>query len=178
MGKGSILIIRKKGKTEDFMIKGIFKNPFLIFFSCILLVNGCDSNIVCTDSATIPGETWKLDNVIQFSAMMSDTTNSFNIYFTLRTGTSYPYRNIWLFTKTTAPSGRILTDTLEYMLADEKGKWYGKGFGDIHELNLPFRTEVYFPEKGLYTFNVRHGMRIEDLKGVYDLGFRIEKANK
>lgn len=160
------------------MIKGIIKSPFLISFSIILLVCRCNSNIVFTDSANFPGETWTLDNVVEFSTLMTDTSNSHNIYFTLRTGNSYPYRNIWLFVNTTSPSGKSLTDTLEYMLADEKGKWYGKGFGDVHEINLPFKTEVYFPEKGTYTFKIRHGMRIENVKGIYDLGFRIEKANK
>ena len=58
-----------------------------------------------------------------------------------------PFRNIYLFVTTTSPDGKTITDTLQYNLADEKGKWYGKGFGDIHELNLPYKSNVYFPVK-------------------------------
>jgi hypothetical protein len=32
--------------------------------------------------------------------------------------------------------------------------------------------------KGTYQFNIQHGMRTGDLKGVYDIGLRIEKYVK
>jgi len=79
---------------------------------------------------------------------------------------------------TTSPDGKKLTDTLQYNLADDKGKRYGKGFGDIRELNLPYKSNIFFPVKGTYQFKIQHGMRVEDLKGVYDLGIRIEKFSK
>jgi len=113
-----------------------------------------------------------------FRIPVKDTITSNNIYFIIRTGSSYPYRNIFLFVTTTAPGGNSLTDTLEYDLADEKGDWYGKGFGDIHELTLPYKSDVFFPVSGTYQINVQHGMRIEDLKGIYDFGVRVEKTSK
>ena len=113
-----------------------------------------------------------------FKVPVSDTVNSNNVIFTIRNGSSYPFRNIYLFVTTTSPDGKAITDTLQYNLADEKGKWYGKGFGDIHELNLPYKSNVYFPRKGIYVFKIQHGMRIEDLKGVYDVGLRIVKIKK
>ncbi len=150
------------------------------FLTAIILLSllSCRSNVTFTDSAAIPAETWKLDNVVTFSPTVSDTSTLHNIFFTIRTGSSYPFRNIWLFVTTTSPSGKRLTDTLQYMLADEKGKWFGRGLGDVRELNLPYRIGIWFPEKGVYNFQVRHGMRNEDLKGVYDLGIRIEKLKK
>jgi gliding motility-associated lipoprotein GldH len=126
----------------------------------------------------MPGDAWDLDNVTLFKPQITDTVSSHNIFFSIRTGTSFPFRNIWLFVTTTSPTGKSITDTLQYMLADEKGKWYGRGIGDIHELNLPFRTNVYFPKAGIYSFKIRHGMRAEILKGVYDIGLRIERTEK
>jgi gliding motility-associated lipoprotein GldH len=126
----------------------------------------------------MPGRTWKLLDIQAFKIPVTDTLNSNNVFFTIRTGSSYPFRNIYLFVTTTSPDGKSITDTLQYNLADEKGKWYGKGFGDIHELNLPYKTNVYFPLKGSYQFKIQHGMRVEDLKGVYDFGLRIEKISK
>ncbi len=109
---------------------------------------------------------------------VTDTLTSNNVSFTIRTGSSYPFRNIYLFVTTTSPDGKFITDTLQYFLADTKGKWYGKGFGDIHELNLPYKSNVFFPVKGTYKFNIQHGMRVEDLNGVYDFGMRIERNGK
>jgi gliding motility-associated lipoprotein GldH len=138
----------------------------------------CNSNRLFTDSVSMPDEEWSLGNVAVFEPPINDTLSANNIFFTLRTGTSYPFRNIYLFVSTTSPAGKTITDTLQYMIADEKGKWYGKGFGDIHELKLPFKETVYFPVKGIYSFKIRHGMRTEVLKGVYDIGLRIEKIDK
>jgi gliding motility-associated lipoprotein GldH len=160
------------------MIKGISKYPFLTVISVLLLIYSCNKDVLYTDSVNIPSEVWSLDFIPEFNSEISDTTSICNIYLTIRTGTAYPYRNIWFFVNTRSPSGKNITDTLQYMLADEKGKWFGKGFGDIHELNLPFRTGVFFREKGTYTFRVRHGMRNENLNGVYDLGLTITKIDK
>jgi gliding motility-associated lipoprotein GldH len=144
----------------------------------LVLLSSCNSNVVYTDSMEMPDRTWKLLDIPAFKIPVTDTLKSNNVFFTIRTGSSYPFRNIYLFVTTISPDGKSITDTLQYNLADEKGKWYGKGFGDIHELNLPYKTNVYFPVKGSYKFKIQHGMRVEDLKGVYDFGLRIEKISK
>jgi gliding motility-associated lipoprotein GldH len=160
------------------MIKGI-NRFFLIYIpaSLILLIS-CNSNVVYTDSRVMPENIWKLPDIPAFRFEVSDTLNSNNVFFTIRTGSKYPFRNIYLFTTAISPDGKSITDTLQYNLADEKGNWYGKGFGDIHELNLPYKSNVFFPQKGTYQFKIQHGMRVEDLKDVYDFGLRIEKISK
>ncbi len=160
------------------MTKGI--NNWLSFLALtfFILLSSCNNNVVYTDSVAMPGRTWELMNIAKFKVPVKDTVNSNNVIFTIRTGSSYPFRNIYLFVKTTSPDGKSITDTLEYFLADERGKWYGRGFGDIHEMNLPYKSNVYFPLKGTYHFSIQHGMRIGNLKGVYDFGLRIEKTTK
>jgi gliding motility-associated lipoprotein GldH len=160
------------------MIKGKNRLSFILILTFILLLSSCNSNIVYTDSLLMPKKTWALLDIASFRIPITDTVNSNNVLFTIRTGSSYPFRNIFLFVTTTSPDGKSISDTLQYNLADEKGKWYGKGFGDIHELNLPYKSNVYFPVKGTYQFKIQHGMRVEDLKGVYDFGLRIEKISK
>jgi gliding motility-associated lipoprotein GldH len=153
-------------------------NKYLLFLLFGLIMISCGRNVVFTGSEPLKGKTWKLEDIPVFSIPVKDTVNSNNIFFTIRTGSSYPFRNIYLFVTTTSPEGKSLTDTLQYELADEKGNWYGKGFGDIHELKLPFKSNVFFPVSGTYRINIQHGMRMEDLKGVYDIGLRVEKTVK
>ncbi len=160
------------------MIKGINRFSFILILTFFSLLLSCNSNIVYTNYQAMPDETWKLMNIPSFNVPITDTVNSNNVIFTIRNGSSYPFRNIYLFVTTTSPDGKQITDTLQYNLADEKGKWYGKGFGDIHELNLPYKSNVFFPVKGTYEFKIQHGMRVENLKGVYDFGLRIEKIKK
>jgi gliding motility-associated lipoprotein GldH len=157
------------------MTEGLNKIIFLMCISLTFLVCSCNSNVIFTDSVSMSKEEWTLENLAVFTPSIKDTLSGNNILFTLRTGSAYPFRNIYFFVSTTSPAGKTITDTLQYFLADEKGKWYGKGSGDIHELKLPFKSNVYFPATGTYSFKVRHGMRSETLKGVYDIGLRIEK---
>ncbi len=160
------------------MIKGSNRIPFSITLIFLLLLSSCNSSVVYTSSTSMGQETWKLMDIATFKVPVTDTINSNNVIFTIRSGTAYPFRNIFLFVTTLSPDGKKITDTLQYNLADEKGKWYGKGFGDIHELNLPYKSNIYFPVKGIYEFKIQHGMRVENLKGVYDFGLRIEKIRK
>jgi gliding motility-associated lipoprotein GldH len=150
-------------------------NNFLIAALILLTLSSCNSNIIYSDEAVMPEMTWNLFNTADFSFPVTDTNNNTNVFFTIRTGSQYPFRNIFLFVTTSAPDGKVVTDTLEYEVADEKGNWFGKGFGEIHELKLPYRQNVFFPVKGTYRFKIQHGMRTVDLKGVYDVGLRIEK---
>ena len=160
------------------MIKVINRFSFIFVLTFLLLLLSCNSNVVYTNSQVMAEDTWKLMDIPAFKVPITDTLNSNNVIFTIRSGSSFPFRNIYLFVTTTSPDGKKITDTLQYNLADQKGKWYGKGFGDVHELILPYKSNVNFPLKGIYEFKIQHGMRIENLKGVYDFGLRIEKYRK
>ena len=160
------------------MIKEINKYSSGLILISLLLLSSCNSNVIFSDSKEMKGKTWDLTDIPSFKVKITDTINSNNVIFTIRTGSSYPFRNIYLFVTTTSPDGKSITDTLQYNIADEKGNWLGKGFGDIHELNLTYKSNVYFPVNGIYQFNIQHGMRIENLKGVYDIGLRVEKIRK
>jgi gliding motility-associated lipoprotein GldH len=157
------------------MIREINKS---IFFILLIFLSSCRSDIVFTDSAVMKNKIWGLSDVADFRVPVTDTTQLTDVYFTIRTGTDYPFRNLFLFITAYSPDGKSISDTLEYFLADEKGHWYGKGFGDIHELDLPYRSGVFFPIIGTYRFKIQHGMRIGDLAGVYDFGLRIVKSTK
>lgn len=160
------------------MERRINKTSFISLIAVLFLMLSCSRDVVFSDSSIIEKNTWNVMNIITFNAPVTDTADANNVFFTIRTGSSYPFRNIYLFVSTFSPDGREITDTLQYELADESGKWLGKGFGEIKELSLPYKSNVYFPRKGDYRFRIQHGMRAEDLKGVYDFGIRIVKIRK
>ena len=158
------------------MTRGTNRNAFLLLMALFLI--SCSGNVVFTDTAAMKGNIWQLSDIPIFKIQVKDTVSSNSINFIIRTGSSYPYRNIFLFVTTMAPGGNSITDTLQYDLADERGNWYGKGFGDIHELKLPYKSNVFFPLSGTYQVSIQHGMRIRELAGVYDFGLRVEKNLK
>ena len=159
------------------------ENNTSLFIQAILLILfinliSCNPGISYADSEKIPGYTWNASNIISFEVPVKDTVNSFDINLIIRTDKSYPYRNLFLFIRTTSPGKISIKDTIEYFLADEKGYWYGSGLGDVNDLSVPFKTNVLFPEEGTYIFNIQHGMRDQNLEGVTDIGIQIRKRKK
>ena len=160
------------------MARKTVNNIFLILLSLFLLLNSCKRKVIFADTREIIGNTWELSDIINFNFNNADSLVSTDVEFLVRTGPDYPYRNLYLFVTSSSPDGKSITDTLEYYLSDEKGNRYGKGTGGVYELKLPYKSNVFFPLKGNYSFQIRHGMRIIDLPDVYDVGLIITKSEK
>ena len=150
----------------------------LIFgFLALVIFASCDSARVYEENKELPDNVWNVDNVLKLEVVITDTTTLNNFYINVRNAEGYPYSNIYLFIKTIFPNGQQSNDTLECVLADEKGQWLGNGMGDIYDNQIPFKRNVRFPVSGKYVFELQHGMRIKDLPLIMDVGLRIEKAN-
>jgi gliding motility-associated lipoprotein GldH len=141
----------------------------------VLLFSACSSHTVFQDNEAIPASGWHLDNIIDFGVTIDDTVRLHELYLMVRNTTNYPYSNLFLFLDIEFPDHRILRDTIECILAHKDGQWTGKGFGTIRSNQFLFRDDVWFPLAGTYTFRIQHGMREEHLKGMADIGIRIER---
>jgi gliding motility-associated lipoprotein GldH len=148
---------------------------YSLFILIVVLAAACQSDILYSEYTGFDKSGWNREQTARFSAEITDTISAASVDITLRTGSNYPYRNIYLFVSTYAPGGMHITDTLEYMIADEKGNRYGKGAGNLRELDLKYRTNVFFPAAGTYLFVIEHAMRKETLEGIYDVGVKIIK---
>ena len=152
-------------------------NRKLQFLLLILFVlQSCDPGRVYEKNIRIPDGIWSQDNVIQFEVMIEDTSSSHNMYVNVRNTSLYPTSNLYLFIKTTAPSGHSVEDTLEVILADDSGKWLGSGLGDIWDLQQLYKQNIRFAQKGKYVFEYEQAMRAEQLPFVLDVGLRVERA--
>jgi len=106
------------------------------------------------------------------------------VYINVRNAESYPFRNLFLFLHTTYPKGTKTTDTIECILADEKGKWLGSGMGDLYDNSIIFKKNSRFRQTGNYKFAFEQAMRygdkniIDPLPLIMDVGITIEKSDK
>ncbi len=146
----------------------------LLIFS-VFLFSQCDKNRVYEENKEIPDAVWTRDHKITFPVEIKDSITPHNIYVNIRNSGSYPYRNIYLFI-TTSSKGIIVKDTLECLLADEKGKWYGDGLGDLWDHQISFKKNIRFPHTGTYIFEFEQAMRSENLPMIVDVGLRVEKV--
>ena len=67
-------------------------------------------------------------------------------------------------------------------MADPTGKFLGTGFSEIKENKLFYKENIIFPIIGEYSVAIKQAMRksdeidgIQNLNGITDVGFRIEK---
>lgn len=146
----------------------------LIQVLLIAVLISCDRNRIFEENTEIKNQVWHLDQSIEFTPIISDTLGVSNVYLNIRNTDEYSYSNIFLFITTTAPTGYWIIDTVEIVMADKRGKWTGSGFGGVFYNQKLFKANVRFPYPGSYSFKVEHGMRVEDLKGIRDVGLRIE----
>lgn len=154
----------------------LFAKTILVASLAVMMLTSCDPRRVFEKNQELPDYTWERGKVLKFIADIQDTITSHNVYINLRNGSGYPYSNLFLFVTTHAPKGGMIRDTVELTLADAKGKWLGKGLGDIWDNRILYKRSVKFPFKGTYTFELEQAMRNTKLPSVMDAGIRIEKV--
>ena len=155
----------------------LITNLSLILALCSSLVlASCDGSMVYESIENVPDEGWKSTEPIEFTVSVEDTTALQNILVTVRNTSNYKFSNLFLFVTTTSPTGASVCDTVEVPLADDKGRWYGKGFSNYYDMRVPYKRMIKFPYKGEYKILVVQGMREENLEGIEKVGVRVEYA--
>jgi gliding motility-associated lipoprotein GldH len=83
------------------------------------------------------------------------------------------------------PHGKIVTDTLEYKMANPDGTWLGNGISNIKDNKLWYKEQVSFKEKGIYKVSIKHAVRnngaiegVKNLEGITDIGFSVEEVTQ
>jgi gliding motility-associated lipoprotein GldH len=146
----------------------------MMLASCLCL--SCGRDTVYSKFQPIRDHAWEKQSEYYFRFEIKDHTIPYHVRIQIRNNDIYPYQNLWLLCNEEQPDGTSLKDTLECMLADDFGKWTGRGIM-IRQSAFLLRTGYHFPDTGIYQLNIRHGMRDDVLGGIEDIGLFIEKAN-
>jgi len=157
------------------MQKKMKNNIFLAILISLFTVS-CNHNDVYLQYKTIVPEGWSKDSIYTFEIPITDVKSIYNVYVNIRNRGEYPYQNLWLFMSKTSPDKQILNDSIECYLADQRGKWLGSGVGSVYDMPVLYEQNVRFKTKGTYKYKIVHGMRDDILKGINDIGMRVEKV--
>lgn len=142
----------------------------------LLLMASCDPTRIYDDNKLIPGDLWYYKNAVPFDVQVKDTTKLYNVYVNVRVSSDYKYSNLFMWVNTTNPDKKTDQRRVEIKLADETGKWLGKGLGDIYDYQFPVFQRIKFPNSGFYRFELEQNMREDTLAYVKAVGVRIEEA--
>jgi gliding motility-associated lipoprotein GldH len=149
-----------------------------LFYPVLLLVCcSCGKRADYEEFVSVP-DTWNSRNVVHFDVNIKDTISPENVYISVRHTGKYEFSNLYLFVTAQSPNGNIKRDTVEIVLANDHGKWLGKGAASVFTMYYPYKTNIRFPLPGIYTFRIEQAMWVRDLKNVSDIGLLVEKAVK
>lgn len=148
---------------------------YTIFVTITLIA--CQNNDVHFQYQQIPPIGWDKDSTITLQTIAPiDTTPNYNIYIHIRHQSQYPYQNLWLFAKQIQHK-YTQYDTIHTYLADEYGKWLGTGTGSLREKTILYKKNIKLTDS-IYTLKIKQGMRENKLKGIQEIGLRIEKTKQ
>ncbi|MCL1867550.1 MAG: gliding motility lipoprotein GldH [Paludibacter sp.] len=156
------------------------RNYFIIGLISIFYLSACTNNDVFFQYKKISSSGWSKDSAMFFDFSISDSQIPYNVYVNIRNTSEYPYQNFWLFIKKSVANpdstfAVVATDTVECYLADERGKWLGSGAGATYEMPLLIEQNTHFEQK-TYRYELVQGMRNDILRGINDIGLRVEKV--
>ncbi len=168
------------------MIPQVLQKNKLFALCCIgFLFFACDAKSVVDTYLPVPDSAWQQNQFFSFPFEITDTVATHELYINLRNNNTYAFSNLFLITALEFPNGQQIIDTLEYQMADSAGKFIGVGFSEMKENKLVYKENTVFPVAGKYLFSVQQAMRkngnsagISSLKGITDIGFRVEKTTE
>ncbi|WP_445456034.1 gliding motility lipoprotein GldH [Flavobacterium sp. HNIBRBA15423] len=147
----------------------------------VILFFSCDEKRVFDEYKALSGK-WKKEDVIRFTFNQNDTINPYNLFLNIRNNNEYSFNNLFVIVTLKQPDSLVKIDTLEYAMANPDGSLMGEGFSDVKESKLWYQENFVFKQKGNYTIEIQQALRetgsvtgVEELNGVTDVGFRIEK---
>jgi len=151
------------------------KTGFYILLILLTALHACDKKRFFDETTKIPVNGWHKDSAAVFNVKITDTLQFYKFLINLRHNDNYRYSNFYLFLNTRLPDGLRTRDTIEMTIADFTGKWLGKGFGTLRDNQILIRENLRFPRKGTYHFTIEQAMREEVLKGIENVGIRVER---
>jgi gliding motility-associated lipoprotein GldH len=147
----------------------------------LLTLGACnDPNVLYQENADIDGAKWYVKNTPTFRFQVTDASQSYDIYYTLRNTLTYPYYNLYLTRYLTDERGKELESRLdELILMDPKtGKPRGKGLSDIYDNKVLMKKAYRFPKPGTYVIRLKQYMRQDPLPDVVSVGISVERSGE
>ena len=136
----------------------------------------CDRRTVYTSALSLPSEGWHADSTLCFDFCLSDLEAAYDVVIFFRHKENYPYQNVWLIVDQ-KPISTASSDTIEFYLADQRGRWLSGGIGKTKQMPVLYLHDHHFADS-CYTMSIRHAMRDQTLQGVSDIGLRITKSRQ
>ncbi len=162
---------------------------FLVLIFPLIYFASCSTNqeVVFDDVVKIESGTWKRQDIKKFEVQIPDSSQEYNLYYSVRYGAKYPFYNLYLRMQITdSLQNEILVQDNElYLFHPSTGKpydnsWMGlSSLGDLYDQQYPCVVRYTFPKAGKYTVAIKQFMRHEDyIPDLFSIGLRVKKSKQ
>jgi len=153
-------------------------NSFIRYFFCafvIVSMASCNHNEAYYKFIPIPQNEWSKQNDICFNldSLLGTPKHNYTISVEITHNIDYPYKNLFLYLNHTLQDSVSSRDTLECILVNDYGKWYGSGNGATRQLSVLYKTNYKIDTALHNEFCIRHAMQDLKLKGIERIGLKV-----
>ena len=141
------------------------------------IMGGCSSHTTHRAYHSFAHEEWKMQDTISLNVTPTDSLADYTLDIEIRNSNNYPYEDLPIsIICTEGDSLLLLNDTLLLNLADEYGRWKGKGIGGLYQTEY-HAGKLHIMHAGRHCIRISHLLPDTLLKGISDIGIRIGKIS-
>jgi len=152
-------------------------HKILLSLSLIFVLFSCSEAPLYEKAYSFKNQEWKQNEKMKFVVEIKDTSKFYDLTLSVRTTTDFPYSNLWMFMKSTAPNGAVGREPIRMDITNPDGSWIGTKSGSTIETPLYFKRRK-FPLKGKYTFVLEQGITDSKVTEILDLILRLDYARE
>ena len=144
----------------------------LVLFGCVV---SCSQGEAYYQFRPIPQHEWSKSQEVFFSldSIAINPQHNYALTIEITHNISYSYKNLFLYIDHTLQDSISVRDTLECLLVDDLGKWFGSGNGATRQLSLLYKTNQKIDTALHNEISIRHAMQDLKLKGIEKIGLKI-----
>lgn len=145
-----------------------------LLFVLPLLLFSCQSDEIPVGAYSFKDNMWNQKVKPFYELELTDTTNVYDFFITLRNTTDFKYSNLFIYVEEIPPFGPSVRTRHEIPIANADGSWIGTKTGTIIENNyLVKRGKV--PFIGKYKFIIEQAITDQEVTEVLDISFQVKK---
>lgn len=150
----------------------------ILLLLCIIVTIACNdlNKMSFHQYHTIDGE-WERKDTLRFDVPPTDSMQTVQLFAEVRNARNYAFADLYLVVRQNlADSLKWQTDTIHIQLADSLGRWTGLGGANYFQSSQYVRS-IRLPLHPFHaTIFVSQGLKDEKLKGITNVGVRIERV--
>lgn len=150
----------------------------LAWLLLLLPTLSCNGDKTSYQYRQIEGGEWHRDSLLLFTtdSLFQPEGPLLELSFEITSNNRYPYRDLWMLVEQNISDTLFRADTLQILLADEKGQFLGSSAGGLHQLTLPYiRVKMDEPIRP-FQVRIRHLMADDPLPGIEKAGIKVFAA--